>query len=325
MSSALTIRDTQPSALAQAAPKFGLLRPVAPPAEVLSAQEELRSMVAQALTDGRDYGVIPGTNDKKVLLKPGAERLCVAFGLAPSYRIVEQEADHDREVTWVKRKKNWGPKVNGRSTFTWSEDRGVALGLYRYVVECILTHRESGAVIASALGTCSTLESKYADRPRECENTVAKMASKRAFVAVTLNALGLSDQFTQDLEDEPEAPESGKWNAPPPVDPTPAPEPEPLPPLTLKDANDTVMPEQMGGKPMSDTKTGKLAAFVKWAEGKSDLSAHTLRIVDGARLVIAQREVEAKAAQSAFAVGAATAEELAAKLDDAEGADGLPF
>lgn len=165
----------------------GLLRPVAAPAAVIQAQNETRTMVSEALQKGRDYGVIPGT-DKPTLLKPGAERLTLAFGLTPRFHVVEREIDHDRTVEWVKRKKG-------------GEYTGTSRGLYRYVVECELVHRETGVTIASCLGVCSTMESRYVDRPRDVENTVAKMAEKRALVGATLLALGLSDQFTQDVED----------------------------------------------------------------------------------------------------------------------------
>src|SRR5690606_23849470 len=62
-------------------------------------------------------------------------------------------------------------------------------------------HRESGLVIGSGMGSCSSLESKYISRPRDLENTILKMAKKRAYVDATLSTFGLSDQFTQDVED----------------------------------------------------------------------------------------------------------------------------
>lgn len=174
----------------------GLLRPVAQPEDVLAAQEETRALVERALQPNRDFGVIPGTQ-KPTLLKPGAERINAAFGVRPRYRIVDQEVDHDRAVSWTKRKKRWeGGKFAG-----WDEESGSSEGLYRYVIECELVHRESGVPVGQGMGSCSTMESKYVDRPRECENVALKMAQKRALIAATLNAYGLSDQFTQDMED----------------------------------------------------------------------------------------------------------------------------
>mgnify|MGYP006863438863 CR=1 FL=1 len=180
-------------------PQPALMRPVATPSELVEHHKTVVDLIGQALQQGQDYGVIPGTQ-KPTLLKPGAERLCVAFGCAPHYEVVESEVDHDREVQWSKKRWEWGAK---RGEKIWSTETGTSLGLYRYVVRCRLVRRETGDVAAEGIGSCSTMESKYVDRPRDMENTVIKMAQKRAFVAAVLNAFGLSDRFTQDMEDEP--------------------------------------------------------------------------------------------------------------------------
>ena len=169
-------------------PSASLMRPVASPAELVEHHKQVTDLVSQALESGQDYGVIPGTGSKPTLLKPGAERLCVAFGCSPRYEVVESEVDHDRPVNWTK----------GRGHY---EKSGTSLGLYRYVIRCRLMLRDNNEVAAEGIGTCSTIESKYVDRPRDLENTVIKMAQKRALVAAVLNAFGLSDRFTQDVED----------------------------------------------------------------------------------------------------------------------------
>jgi hypothetical protein len=195
---------TPPLAVVPRTPGAGLLRPIAAPAEVLQAQEEARALIQQALQPGRDYGVIPGTGDKPTLLKPGSERVLAAFGCYPDPEVLEQEVDHDREVHWQKRKKRWNNKHRGDKTFTWVVEDGVSLGLYRYVVRCRLVRRETGEVVGSGIGSCSSMESKYVDRPRDSENTILKMAKKRAQIDATLSTFGLSDQFTQDVEDNPD-------------------------------------------------------------------------------------------------------------------------
>jgi hypothetical protein len=126
---------------------------------------------------------------------------------------VEREVDHDREVKWTKRQKKWRNAHPGDRDFTWKEESGVSYGLYRYVVRCDLVHRQTGEMVGSCLGSCSTLESKYVDRPRDCENTVIKMAEKRAHVGATLLTFGLSEQFTQDVEDTYDAADATKKDA----------------------------------------------------------------------------------------------------------------
>lgn len=177
-----------------------LVRPIANPAQLIEAHEEVAKIIQSALKVNVDYGTIPGAGDKPTLLKPGAERLCLAFGATPLYELVTSEADHDREVKWRKRQKKWNNARQGDKSFTWVEEQGVSLGLYRYVFKCRIT-RQDGRVLGEGQGVCSTTESKYVDRPRDCENTVLKMAQKRALVAAVLNAFGLSNRFTQDVED----------------------------------------------------------------------------------------------------------------------------
>lgn len=170
------------------------------------------------------YGVIPGTGTKPTLLKPGAEKLCLTFRLAPTYAI-EQVKDGDHLTV---------------------------------LSTCTLTHIPSGQVYGSGMGSCSTREGKYAYRSasRKCPqcgkeaiikgkeefgggwlcfkkkdgcgakfeddapeivgqaagkipndnlpdtyNTVLKMSNKRALVAAVLNVTAASDIFTQDIED----------------------------------------------------------------------------------------------------------------------------
>jgi hypothetical protein len=179
----------------------GLLRPIAPTGEIIAAQNDARAFIASALEKGRDYGVIPGTGDKATLLKPGSERICAGFGVRVVPEIVEMEIDHDREVPWTKRKKKWNNRHKGDKTFEWDSESGVSYGLYRYVVRCDLFQIDTGLLLGSGIGSASTMESKYVDRPRDAENTVLKMAKKRAQIDATLTTFGLSDQFTQDLDD----------------------------------------------------------------------------------------------------------------------------
>lgn len=172
-----------------------ILRPLVKPDEMIAAQQEVSQLIVKALKLGVDYGEIPGTRDSKpTLLKPGAERLQRAFGCHTTFDILEREVDHDREVPW--RKSQWNYSSRKRE-----ETSGTSLGLYRYVVRANVIG-PNGQVVGMGVGACSTLESKYVDRPRDLEHTVLRMAQKRAKVAATLDAFGLSGRFTGDLDDE---------------------------------------------------------------------------------------------------------------------------
>ncbi len=168
------------------APSELMMRPLLTPKELLARQKELATMIQDGLTKGIDYGVIPGTTGgKPTLLKPGAEKLCLVYGLMADYSISDSTVDHSIEIGWENK---YGK-------------RGTAVGLYRYVYKCTLRDR-TGRAVASGEGVCSSLESKYCSRPKDVENTILKMAQKRALVAATLNAFGLSGEFTQDLDDQ---------------------------------------------------------------------------------------------------------------------------
>lgn len=164
-----------------------LLRPVATAGELVTAKAETGKLIAEALVEGTDFGRIPGT-DKPTLFKAGAETIAGAFGTRPRFELIEREVDHDRVVEWTKRKKRGG---------RWIEESGTSAGLYRFVVRCRLVNRATGEAVGEGLGSCSSMESRYVDRPRDVENTVLKMASKRALVQAVLITFGLSDRFSE--------------------------------------------------------------------------------------------------------------------------------
>lgn len=178
----------------------GLMRPVAEPSELLQAQEGTRALVAEILQEGRDFGTIPGAGKKRTMFQPGAERCASAFALAAEFHVIESEIDHDRPISFVKRTWKWHPSERGKKV--WTETPGQSEGLYRYVVRCRLVHRQSGVVVGEGVGAASTMESKYIDRPRDLENTVLKMAKKRAHVDAVLTTLGLHDQFGTESDDD---------------------------------------------------------------------------------------------------------------------------
>lgn len=149
-------------------------------------KKALDKLIQDFLVEGVDYGTIKGTK-KPTLYKAGAENVTQAYDCQGVFEIIEREAEHDRVVQF---KKAGGNRKSDE-----------VLGLYRYVIRCKLIHRPTGVVVAEGLGACSTMESKYIDRPRDCENTVLKMAKKRSHVDAVLGGFGLSERFTQDMED----------------------------------------------------------------------------------------------------------------------------
>jgi len=129
---------------------------------------QFQQVIQKTLHQGHDFGIIPGT-DKPTLLKPGAEKILMMMGLQSEFEIVDSTRDFDK-------------------------------GFFQYQVRCKLIRGDM--VITEGLGACNTRERKYLKMdPFTMDNTVLKMAKKRALVDAALLVASLSDVFTQDIED----------------------------------------------------------------------------------------------------------------------------
>lgn len=152
--------------------------------DALSNQRKmLKTFTSSQLTKDVDYGIIKGT-PKNSLYKPGAEKLLRLFGLGARFSQTDKEVD---------RRENYAS----------------------YTYKCEVYHLKSGQVIAECEGVCTSHEKKYKTRKEwvegkqqvintpiaDIQNTLMKMAQKRAMVGATILAVGASDFFTQDLED----------------------------------------------------------------------------------------------------------------------------
>jgi hypothetical protein len=168
-------------------------------ARTLLVQEVMKAVMKKDV----HYGVVPGT-DKPSLLQPGAEKLLMAFQLAPELEV---------------------------------DDLSISGEVARYRVRARIRHVPTDEVVGEGVGECSTDEEKYrwkkavcdeeflatpidrrrekwraSDRgkyvvkqirtePADLANTVLKMAKKRALVDGAKSTCAASDVFEQDLED----------------------------------------------------------------------------------------------------------------------------
>lgn len=206
------------------------LSPVVNVTTALTRYQDMKDFIEKVLHPGVDFGTIPGTNTKAVLLKPGAEKLAAFFGLTVTYEIIEKVTD-------------WTGKDHGEPFFYFFYKvkllrQGIVAGegegscnswetKYRYRkservcpgcgAEAIIKGKAEyggGWICFAKKGGCGA---KYKDGDPEIEsqqtgrvpnpdvadivNTIQKMAQKRALVAAVLNATNASDWFTQDVED----------------------------------------------------------------------------------------------------------------------------
>lgn len=153
--------------------------------------ELMKKFVGQHLTEGKDgegdYGTITGMK-KKVLFKPGAEKLMRLFGLGCRLKLTDKEFDrHDNFAS-----------------FTYQAE---------------IYHLRTGTVLGQCEANANSWEKKYKEKAvwkngqksgtepipvSDILNTLQKMAQKRAIVGVVMMTTTASEFFTQD-EDQIEA------------------------------------------------------------------------------------------------------------------------
>jgi hypothetical protein len=209
------------------------MTPQATAAELGARLQVIEDAMANAMTEGVDYGKVPGT-DKPALFKPGAEKLSVLFKLDVQPRsektwgpgehltVITQATVYDiatgarigfgeglcttREKKYGKRKQDrvctsCGKPTIKRSKFPPRDEPDAPPGWYCF----------------EKVGGCGTNFDFYDEgirnqRVGEIENpdlpdtwnTVIKMAGKRARVDAVLNVTGASAIFTQDLDEQEE-------------------------------------------------------------------------------------------------------------------------
>jgi hypothetical protein len=205
--------------------------PVFTPAQAVERKKQINQFIEQVLKPELDYGTIAGVNSKPVLLKPGAEKLCSIFGLAPCYESEEITEDwtgaqHDGEPFFYYRYKcrlfraerclgeavgsanSWESKYRYRDAKRVCPECGqtsIIAGKQEYGGGWLCWKKQGGCGFKfeaddkriTEQPTGRTANPDVADQV----NTIQKMAQKRALVAAVLVVTNCSDAFTQDLED----------------------------------------------------------------------------------------------------------------------------
>lgn len=126
------------------------------------------------LKRGTDFGVIPGTKQPS-LFKAGAQKIANAFGLLQHFEVESAIENPETPV-------------------------------FFYRVRCDLVKiAQDGTeyVFTTGHGSANTMERRNGrNSPWDSANATLKMAEKRALTAAVLSVSGLSDMFTQDMENE---------------------------------------------------------------------------------------------------------------------------
>lgn len=194
-----------------------------------SGQDRIRRVQRELMIEDEDFGVIPGTN-KPGLFKAGAEKLCQVYGLRASYESVVVLGDGvttpplrvrmlcrlhvgstDGPVVGegVGAANSWERKHRYRRRERTCPECGVEGSVIRGKAEygggflCWAKKDGCGAkfsddderIVGQAVGDVENGDQF------DLENTLLKMAKKRAYVDATLTACAASGLFTQDVED----------------------------------------------------------------------------------------------------------------------------
>ena len=193
--------------------------------------DAIKKLYSKVMLEGQDYGTIPGAGERKTLLKPGSEKLMMLCQLAPVIKkdeIVELGNGHrEYRMTVIMQHRQtgeiWGEGV-GSATTMESKHR------YRYLrIKCPSCGRDlfkskekdeyfcwakkngCGAVFpTNAPELKGQIEGKGENTDiADVWNTVYKMCHKRAVVSAVIIATGVSNMFTQDVEDFEDQSETG--------------------------------------------------------------------------------------------------------------------
>jgi hypothetical protein len=201
-------------------------------AELLKEEREqhqfLSQYVKQCMVEGTDYGRIAGS-DKPTLLKPGAEKLIDLFSCTPEFTLVPEFCHEDFETGFFKYTfrcriisrdlgavlaEGYGSANSRESRFRWRlahrkcpvcNKDAIIQGKSEYGGGWVCFKKKGGCgekyVATDERITSQTVGRVVNEDIADLDNTILKMAKKRAQVDGAIALARCSDMFTQDVED----------------------------------------------------------------------------------------------------------------------------
>lgn len=185
----------------------------------------IQDVMQRVMISDEHYGIIPGCK-KASLYKPGAEKLCMTFRLSPEYQIV-REIQQAQIISYTVRcilthiptgqviasgmgscnsreeKYRWEYKLNPTEEPVpkayWEAKKA---GNNKECKRLIGEGRRPAKNEETGQWFIATAEKIENDNAWDYDNTIMKMACKRALIAAVLNGTAASDIFTQDIEDD---------------------------------------------------------------------------------------------------------------------------
>jgi len=130
---------------------------------------ELQDFVHEVMVEGEDFGHIPGI-PKKILLKPGAEKLLEVYGYWPQLIMVPPTFH--------------AGKVIGGTVEDWNGDiMGFGHPFFNYQFQALIMSKRTGGIVGMGVGSCNSMESKYRWRlaRRKCPKCAQETILKSKF------------------------------------------------------------------------------------------------------------------------------------------------
>jgi hypothetical protein len=202
------------------------LMPVLSTNEFKQQLKALQEIVGEYLTKDVDYGKQPGT-DKDTLFKSGAEKLSEIYAMRPEYEIVDSTQDFDEGLfkytikCVLIDKRNGSQRGEGIASCNSYESKyryrkgtrkcpdcgkeAIIKGKAEYGGGWLCWQKKEGCGAKWADGA-SEIEGQSVDRVEnenlaDTDNTILKMAKKRALVDAVVSTTRSSGIFTMDIED----------------------------------------------------------------------------------------------------------------------------
>lgn len=212
MSEAVAIREAEPLAAWN-------------PHQVVAQVQLVQRVMKEVMKDGEHFGVIPGTQ-KPTLLQPGAQKLCMTFRLAPEYNVTQTDlpgGHREYRTDTILRSITSGVIVGSgvgvcstmETKYRYRQGERLCPACQKATIIKGKAEFGGGWLCFAKKGGCGAkykegdpaIEGQQVGRVEnpdiaDCYNVALKMSKKRSFVDAVLQALAVSDIFTQDLEEQ---------------------------------------------------------------------------------------------------------------------------
>ena len=177
------------------------------PESAKALDDQLRACTRAVLREGTDYGVIPGTDGKLHLLKPGAEKLLQWFGFAYTMHCLDVERDDDSR----KQGATYRATVVKRLPDGTAADIATCEGYAGYDEDKFYRSAEQAQAKAEANERMWAKKDGRVANPNKWKhlgeyrapwNTIIKMSQKRALTGAVIDATAAAGLFSQEEEDD---------------------------------------------------------------------------------------------------------------------------